>query len=169
MSETWRPVPGFEGRYEVSNMGRVREIRVLKTDGGGHRYSRVGIDGHTQYVHRLVALAFLGEPPSSRAVVNHKDFNTRNNSAENLEWITQTENVRHATQRMKKPKTICRESNTGHKYITHDGRRYRVRIKQLGVYKRFESLDESVEYRNEVMKTWRKNAFCADEMAAEIL
>lgn len=167
--ERWRPIPGYEGRYEASNLGRIRETRVLKTDGGGHRYPRVNIDGRTQYVHRLVALAFLGDPPSSGAVVNHKDFNRKNNSAENLEWVTQTENMRHAAQRMRKPKTVCRKSNTGHKYISYDGSKYRVQIKQIGADKRFGSLEESVEYRDEVMKTWRKNAFCADVTAAEIL
>ena len=154
MREVWKPVPGYEGRYEVSDMGRIQEIKILKIDGGGHKYSRVNIDGRTHYVHRLIAFAFLGDPPSPKSVVNHKDFDTRNNRVENLEWITQTENVRHAVERMRKPKTICRSTNTGHKYISYDGRKYRVHIKQLGVDRRFERLDEGVEYRDEVMKEW---------------
>ena len=80
MKEIWKPVVGHEGRYEVSSLGRVRETKILKVDGGGHRYSRVNIDGSTRYVHRLVADSFLDKPDYDKAVVNHKDFDTRNNA-----------------------------------------------------------------------------------------
>ena len=49
-------------------------------------------------VHRLVALAFLGEPPSDRPYVNHKNFNTGDNRVENLEWVSPKQNVDHSNR-----------------------------------------------------------------------
>ena len=112
--ETWRPVAGYFGLYEVSDHGRVRSLgrfrsgahgaptrvspRVLKH--GGNRYAMVvlsnGIDrrrGHS--VHRLVAEAFI-PLVDSRNEVNHIDGDRRNNHASNLEWVTRSENVSHS-------------------------------------------------------------------------
>lgn len=162
--EKWKSIKGYEGGYEVSNLGRVRQIKILKTDGGGHAYSRVNIDGNTKYVHRLVAFAFLGEPPNPEAVINHKDFNRRNNRVENLEWVTQKENVTYSKHRLRKQKEKCKKSNTGYKYITHTRGKYQVQIKQLGIKKEFKCLEDGVKYRDEVMKKWRENVSFADEM-----
>lgn len=52
----------------------------------------------TLYVHRMVALAAYGEPQGDRRYVNHKDGNKRNNSANNLEWCSAKENVKHAKE-----------------------------------------------------------------------
>ena len=76
-----------------------------------HGYNVINLykDGHqkSNFVHRLVALTFLGEPSSPDLVVNHKDGNKLNNIPENLEWITQEENMHHywtnlATNRLNK-------------------------------------------------------------------
>lgn len=73
------------------------------------------------FVHRLVALTFLGEPSSPDLVVNHKDGNKLNNIPENLEWITQIENMHHywtnlATNRLNK-KEEKEEKEFNHKVI----------------------------------------------------
>ena len=47
-------------------------------------------------VHRIICKAYYGEPPTDKHVVNHKDSNRQNNKPENLEWVTQQENVKHA-------------------------------------------------------------------------
>lgn len=114
--ETWRPVVGHEGFYEVSNLGRIRSLERLVRCMGGHLrtqresvlrpridcygYARVDLrdDGkrRTVGVHRIVAEAFLGAPPFAGAVVNHLDFDQTNNAAANLEWTTPAGNTRHS-------------------------------------------------------------------------
>lgn len=107
--ENWRPVPGYEA-YEVSDRGRVRRRQSARgwpaghmlrpaAMPSGHRY--VLLTEHTgsirkQFVHRLVAMAFLGLPPFPRALVLHKDDVPDNNVPENLYWGTQADNVEDA-------------------------------------------------------------------------
>lgn len=109
----WKSAAGFEGIYSVSSCGQVR--RDAPTRGFGSR-SRVGAfmkqkkcaDGYRSvslypkegkqkqiHVHRLVAIAFYGAPPEGK-VVNHKDGNKANNSLSNLEYVTPSENTKHA-------------------------------------------------------------------------
>lgn len=106
----WRPIQGHPD-YEVSIDGRVRRSSSGKGAKAGHilaphttadGYLRIGLrhDGrHCNHrIHRLVAVAFLGPPPSNRHQVNHKDGDKTNNQANNLEWTTCRENILHAQQ-----------------------------------------------------------------------
>lgn len=107
MSEQWLPVVGFEGWYQVSSLGRVRRIKICQ--GARPRYiltnhlKKIGYyqvdlwrnnSGHDVYIHRLVAMAFLGLPQKGQ-IVNHKNGNKLDNRLENLEWVTQSENELH--------------------------------------------------------------------------
>jgi len=101
MSEIWRPIPGYEELYEVSNLGRVRrcpKVMALADDGRG-RYPRVRLfkdqDGRFHRVHQLVAAAFIGEKPRGHEI-NHKNGNSTDNRPENLEYCTKSENIRHS-------------------------------------------------------------------------
>lgn len=114
MTEEWRPIPGFEGMYEVSDIGRVKslaKIRVLPSGGEykwptrimsparhykGHLYVHLQIGGIKTkgYVHRLVAMAFIPNP-ESKPFVNHKNGDKRDNRCSNLEWATESENTNH--------------------------------------------------------------------------
>lgn len=101
--ERWRAVVGYEGRYEVSSVGRVRSLgvrgKMLATDPVKGGYLRVNLsrDSHDRkyLVHCLVAAAFIGPCPDGHEV-NHKDRKTGNNRADNLEYLTPTQNVRHS-------------------------------------------------------------------------
>jgi hypothetical protein len=111
VSEQWRPIPGAEGYYCVSDQGRIRSEplahktlgkqrgRILSPslDTKGYRIFKLCIPGRRQKttkVHRVVARVFLGEPPDG-AQVNHKNGVKTDNRADNLEYVTCRENIRH--------------------------------------------------------------------------
>lgn len=122
--EIWRSVVGYAGLYEVSNLGRVRSLdRFVRAGRGGplalrkirgrllsvrlvrvndalqRRYAMVDLYKENQetqsYVHTLVLEAFVGRRPAGY-VCNHKDGNSENSVVENLEWVTQSDNILHA-------------------------------------------------------------------------
>jgi len=104
-NEQWRPIPGWEEHYEVSDHGRVRTkkydqrmMTLHEWDGYLLVWLRKGGTVHKKYrIHRLVALTFLPIPEeeSDVLVVNHKDRNRQNNHVTNLEWATYSENTHH--------------------------------------------------------------------------
>lgn len=97
MQELWQPIEGSDG-YEVSNLGRVRHVRYLKTSFNSAGYKVVGLGaGKQRYVHRLVAQAFIPNP-DQLPEVNHIDSNRGNPEVENLEWCTSQRNKLHSIQ-----------------------------------------------------------------------
>ena len=104
MEETWRPVPGFEHGYLVSNHGRVWSVsrnRAMspQMDHDGYWYVKLcRTDGqYRRFIHNLVANEFLGPCPRGK-VVNHKDGVKANNRADNFEYVTRLYNTRHAAK-----------------------------------------------------------------------
>lgn len=102
--EIWKDVLGCETMFAVSNKGRLygkRSGKVLsQTDAGGylgHSTKIGGRDGQSVRLrtHRIVAEAFL-DNPDCKPQVNHIDGNKHNNCASNLEWVTGSENMKHA-------------------------------------------------------------------------
>lgn len=100
MIEEWKQLP--ETEYQVSNTGKIRRNgKVLKpyTNNRGKGYMCVALckNGVRKRitVHRLVAQSFI-ENPYNLEQVNHKDGNTKNNSVDNLEWVSNRENTQHA-------------------------------------------------------------------------
>jgi hypothetical protein len=89
--EEWREIVGTKGKYEVSNLGRVRKI--LKQTNWGE-YKSVCINRQNLLVHRLVCAAFCCDP--ANLVVNHKNAIKSDNRASNLEAVTASGNVLHA-------------------------------------------------------------------------
>ena len=113
LAEKWRDIMGYEGIYQVSNLGRARRIAMrhdtcqtkvpierilkLKPMGGGYRGVCLCWKGQRKYIsiHRLVASAFL-ENPNRLPEVNHLDGDKTKNSTDNLEWVTKSQNALHA-------------------------------------------------------------------------
>lgn len=87
--EAWKPIAGTKGRYLVSNKGRVKSLCgyqaiILKPFDNGHGYQKVSIHGKKCYIHRLVSLAFLGEPKPGEDTTHHRNANRKDNTLENL-------------------------------------------------------------------------------------
>ena len=98
-TENWKPIPGYEGLYEVSDLGRVKSLyknRVL-TDfphRQGYRQVKLYKNGSpkTLKIHRLVLLAFTDGSPKGKSLVLHNDDNPENNCLTNLRWGNSSEN-----------------------------------------------------------------------------
>ena len=124
MIEEWRPIVGYEGLYEVSNLGRVRSLdryvkcgyeayrlqkgKVLSPTKDTNGYLKVVLNCNGKHksinVHRLVTEAFLPNP-DNLPEVNHKDEDKTNNRVENLEWCTRKYNVNFGTARIRSKDT----------------------------------------------------------------
>ena len=118
-NEIWKPIKGYKGRYEVSNMGNIKRLaRIVKrptckreptqsveeivmcirtTQHGYKTVKLVNAQGERKdiLVHRLVAAAFIPKPVG-KDYINHKDGNKINNCVDNLEWVSIKENNQHA-------------------------------------------------------------------------
>lgn len=99
--EKWKSVVGFEGKYEVSEVGRMRSLIGAKpkimgqTNGLG--YQMVSLNKRPTGVHRLVAQAFIPNL-ENKPFVNHINGDRRDNVVSNLEWVTPQENITHAVE-----------------------------------------------------------------------
>ena len=113
--EIWKPIPGYEGLYEVSNLGKVKSLprnrfiknttytylsseKILKLDIGKSNYYRTCLSENKKnkrfLVHRLVAMSFISNP-ENKPMVNHINSIRTDNRVENLEWCTHSENMIH--------------------------------------------------------------------------
>jgi len=129
-AERWLPVVGYEGWYEVSNLGRVKRVRpgrrtrvgkILKPGRNSSGYGSVClyVNGvrRSRPVHILAATAFIGPYPAGKEV-NHKDGIKANCHIENLEYVTQSENSLHAyALGLHKP---CRGEDSGCAKLTEE-------------------------------------------------
>ena len=102
MQEQWKPIKGYEGLYEVSNLGRIKSLRsgrLMSLCPNSRKYlgAHLTKDGksETVHIHRIVAEVFC-ERPEGKNVVDHINGNKNDNRASNLRWTTQKENVRNS-------------------------------------------------------------------------
>lgn len=114
MTEIWKNIEGFEGIYQISNLGRVRSTHARRKLNDGYFILKpLPQDGYLAYTlydnkhkkrrflaHRLVALAFIPNP-NNYPQVNHKDENKSNNCVDNLEWCTSYYNNNYGTAKIR--------------------------------------------------------------------
>ena len=125
--EVWRDIKGYEGLYQVSNLGRVKSLeRYVKGIYGLRKVqqkimsiARIRTNGYMQVhltkngiakkyqVHRLVAEAFIPNP-NNLPIVNHKDENKINNCVWNLEWCTYSYNLTYGNRLLKVKNTLLK-------------------------------------------------------------
>jgi hypothetical protein len=164
--EVWLPIKGYEGLYEVSDLGRVKSLKrtashwrggvrtvkekILKQEIVIGDYRRVCLlkDKIKKRisVHRLVAFNFL-EEDKDRLFVNHIDRNTSNNKVENLEWVSRSENQTHA----------CLNANNNHYGIhkTKNKEEYQVRFNHNSVrvyLGTFKNIKKALKIRDKFIK-----------------
>jgi hypothetical protein len=176
METEWKPVVEYEGLYEVSNFGEIRSLdrfikkspsgrmafvhgKIIKQFACNERYLKVSLskngNAKTHRVARVVASVFL-DNKDSKGQVNHKDGNRFNNKADNLEWATQEENMRHAVKAGLHPPQIGEDH--GCAILNEDDVRKIRTLVQKGIGYRplgaMFGVDHSTIYRIVHRKTW---------------
>lgn len=109
-NEIWKDIKGYEGKYQISNCGRLKSLipyrgqrehlRKPSLAGAGYYYVTLAPQNECRYIHRLVAETFIPNP-DNLPEVNHKDEDKRNNHLENLEWCSHLYNIRYGKTREK--------------------------------------------------------------------
>ena len=117
MVEVWRDIKGYEGQYQISNLGRVKSLQrwsgtqfynrekllnlhINKKNGYVYVWLSKNGKGKNIRVHRLVAEAFI-ENLNNYTDINHKDCDRTNNNVENLEWCTRSYNIKYSFEKGK--------------------------------------------------------------------
>ena len=163
--EIWKDIKGYEGLYQVSNLGRVKGLDRYVNCKYGRRKIKGKIMNYTtrsgynvlvlrrnnkrqsKQVHRLVAEAFIPNP-NNYPVVNHKDTNRKNNHVSNLEWVTVKENVLWSVNKMRGMR--INQKNAKMYGICNRGNKYEVTINKK-YYGRYETLKEAENVRNKIL------------------
>ena len=154
MIEEWRPIVGFEGLYEVSNTGQVRNCRgkLLRPGLNHNGYLKCVLckngKAKTIYIHRLVAQAFISNP-DNLPEINHKDEDKTNNRVDNLEFCDRKYNVNYGCAQDKRVKTNIingRFKYSGQKSVEYN----KERTKEY----RKKNREKNREKHREYMRKW---------------
>lgn len=108
MTEIWKDIPGFEGRYQASTLGNIKSLdRYVKHNYGGLKFTKgkilkpiksngylnVWIEGKPRSIHRLVAFTFLEDDTKKYEQVEHLNHNKHDNNIDNLMWSNARANI----------------------------------------------------------------------------
>lgn len=167
-SEVWRGIKGYENLYEISSFGRVRSLNRISNNRlrkgkvckpfvrGNYLAVALSKQGFVKQfsIHRLLAQAFI-DNPENKVTVNHIDGNKMNNNLGNLEWATQSEQIKHAINKLgfipnkieckytDELREIRRNARLG--YNTPESTKEKIR-NSLG--KRVKCLDDNIEFNS---------------------
>jgi hypothetical protein len=124
MTIIWKPIIGYENYYEISNFGEIRSIqnkskKIIKPYITNRGYLRIRLFKNkirTAFtIHRLVGINFIPNT-ENKSYINHIDGNKQNNNVSNLEWVTHSENEKHASENnLKNSKSIIQYDLNGNK------------------------------------------------------
>lgn len=149
MKEEWRDIKGYEGLYQVSNLGRVKSLNYLNTgreqfliaanDTAGYKIVSLCKNSKrkTCTIHKLVATAFIPNP-NKLPMINHKDENKANNEIDNLEWCTASYNNSYGT--------IIQRSMLTRKKNNPNGECYAKTVLTRNKRKRFNAEKRVIQY-----------------------
>lgn len=163
--ECWKDIKNYEGKYQISNLGNIRslkfinnriekaKIRLLKPQ-VRNGYFVIHLSKHGKrkcyQVHRLVAQEFI-ENPNNYTIVNHKDYNPKNNKVDNLEWCTQKQNVNWSRCNMIGKNHISKNKKMyGIFFRNRRNGYYEVTIKKK-YYGNFKTLNEAIKKRDDIL------------------
>lgn len=163
MGEFWKEIKGYEGYYEISNLGEVRsKDRIVKSchnstqkikgkiiakciNSSGYEYVRLNKNGKSKmyFVHRLVAIAFIPNP-KNLPLVNHKNECKTCNNVENLEWCTNSYNQKYGSTTKRKVEKLGKKVKCIELNITFNGMReaeremlkkFKIKVYKAGIAK----------------------------------
>ena len=145
--ETWKDISGYNGRYKVSNTGKVMSIKngksiILKPSIGTSGYYFVNLLQKSKDIHRIMANEFIGSVAGK--YVNHKDLNKLNNNISNLELVSNRENSHH----------YFKIKGINEPGIQKIGEKYQVRLRINGIktyFGRYDTINEAIEIRNKAL------------------
>lgn len=160
--EEWKAVPGYEGLYEVSNIGNVRNVRrntLLKLSKNNYGYIQVwlyknGIRNRFQ-VHRIVAQAFLPNI-DDLPQVNHKDEDKTNNNVTNLEWCDAKYNTNFGTRNIRRRETAIKNGSWSGLSKEEYHKKYYEENKEKIIEQHREYYEKNKEKRREHMREYKK-------------
>ena len=175
MEEIWKDIEGYQGIYQVSNLGRVKSLyrqflepsgrkhtcpeKILKQTLNMHGYFKVDLYKNRKHkvktIHGLVATYFVKKSDDKKNEINHINKIRTDNRIENLEWVTSRDNIIHSLLQTKKTSQFtgvykARPLSKGHKKLWNSAIRINNKRKNLGNF--YTELEARNAYQQALMK-----------------